>query len=98
MTEFGDAEVHGVLGATTSGAIRRSSRQRRRAVGSLPVRSRFDGGRSHDAFWFNEWNKVMCANIGVNGGVPIDETTPTILRRSWAASGHAVRVLRPRLA
>ncbi len=28
-------------------------------------------------FWFDEWNKVMCANTGVNGGVPVDETTPT---------------------
>jgi len=28
-------------------------------------------------FWFNEWNLVMCANSGVNGGVPVDETTPT---------------------
>ena len=28
-------------------------------------------------FWFNEWNTVMCANAGVNGGVPVDETTPT---------------------
>ena len=26
------------------------------------------------AFWFNEWNTVMCANPGVNGGNPIDET------------------------
>jgi Carboxypeptidase regulatory-like domain len=30
------------------------------------------------AFWFNEFNTVMCANAGVNGGVPIDETTPTV--------------------
>lgn len=29
-------------------------------------------------FWFNEWNLVMCANAGVNGGVPIDETTPAV--------------------
>ena len=28
-------------------------------------------------FWFNEWNLVMCANSGINGGVPIDETLPT---------------------
>ena len=26
------------------------------------------------AFWFNAWNAVMCANPGVNGGNPIDET------------------------
>jgi hypothetical protein len=26
------------------------------------------------AFWFNAWNAVMCANRGVNGGNPIDET------------------------
>jgi hypothetical protein len=26
------------------------------------------------AFWFNAWNTVMCANRGVNGGNPIDET------------------------
>ncbi|MDQ6823935.1 MAG: TonB-dependent receptor, partial [Candidatus Eremiobacteraeota bacterium] len=25
-------------------------------------------------FWFNAWNSVMCANPGVNGGNPIDET------------------------
>ena len=30
------------------------------------------------AFWFKEWNLVMCANAGVNGGVPIDETTPAL--------------------
>lgn len=28
-------------------------------------------------FWFDEWNLVMCANSGVNGGVPIDETLPS---------------------
>ena len=28
-------------------------------------------------YWFNAWNLVMCANSGVNGGVPIDETTPS---------------------
>ena len=27
-------------------------------------------------YWFNAWNLVMCANSGVNGGVPVDETTP----------------------
>ena len=27
-------------------------------------------------YWFIAWNQVMCANAGVNGGVPIDKTTP----------------------
>lgn len=32
-----------------------------------------EGGAAR-AFWFNAWNAVMCANKGVNGGNPIDET------------------------
>src|SRR5579872_12447 len=31
-------------------------------------------GGATRAFWFNAWNAVMCANRGVNGGNPIDET------------------------
>jgi len=31
-------------------------------------------GGAARAFWFNAWNAVMCANKGVNGGNPIDET------------------------
>ncbi len=31
-------------------------------------------GGAARAFWFNAWNLVMCANAGVNGGNPIDET------------------------
>ncbi len=31
-------------------------------------------GGATRAFWFNAWNAVMCANRGINGGNPVDET------------------------
>jgi hypothetical protein len=47
------------------------------------------------AFWFKEWNFVMCANAGVNGGVPVDETTPSIFGGPGLPPGTPCGLLGP---
>ena len=47
------------------------------------------------AFWFKEWNFVMCANPGVNGGVPIDETTPAVFGGPGLPPGTPCSLLGP---
>jgi hypothetical protein len=48
-----------------------------------------------DPFWFTAWNAVMCANSGVNGGIPIDETTPATFGGPGLPPGTPCSLLGP---